>query len=129
MRSLDTNVIVRLIVQDDAAQAELAAALLRERCFIALTVLAEVEWVLRSTYGIRREAIAKMLETFLEGPTVEVEEPELIRWAIGRFANGADLADMLHLVASRSSVRFMTFDRAISKDAGNSAPVAVHVLK
>jgi predicted nucleic-acid-binding protein len=129
VRSLDTNVIVRLIVQDDAPQAKLAAALLDERCFTALTVLAEVEWVLRSTYGMRREAIARMLETFLESPTVEVEEPELTRWAIGRFANGADLADMLHLVASRSSVRFVTFDRGMSKDAGRSAPVEIQLLR
>ena len=128
MRSLDTNILVRVIVQDDEAQAAAAASILLEPCLIPLTVLAETEWVLRSVYAFRRETITSMLTTLLDGPTITVEEPDLVRWGIERFARGADFADMLHLIGSRSAAQFITFDQNVAKQAGTGCPVPVQVL-
>src|SRR5882724_7822171 len=63
MTALDTNVLVRIITNDDRAQANRAATFLREqeRVFIAKTVLLELEWVLRSAYKIEPNAIISAL--------------------------------------------------------------------
>jgi predicted nucleic-acid-binding protein len=66
--ALDTNVLVRIITNDDRAQAARAAAFLREQeqVFIPKTVMLELEWVLRSAYRIERRAIAAALRAVLE---------------------------------------------------------------
>jgi predicted nucleic-acid-binding protein len=54
--SLDTNVLVRLLVIDDLVQAEQVAALIdaSEACFVPITVALELEWVLRGAYKLPR---------------------------------------------------------------------------
>ena len=56
--TLDTNVQVRLLVNDDPAQAEQASALIdaSASCFVPITVVLELEWVLRGAYKLPREA-------------------------------------------------------------------------
>ena len=56
--ALDTNVLVRLLVNDDPAQAEQAAALIdaSAACFVPITVALELEWVLRGAYKLPPEA-------------------------------------------------------------------------
>jgi predicted nucleic-acid-binding protein len=59
MISLDTNMLIRLVVNDNDAQSELAERLVRDnRVFISKTVLMESEWVLRHSYQYSRERIA-----------------------------------------------------------------------
>ena len=54
MRAIDTNVLVRALVRDDTTQSARAEALLSEhRIFIPVTVMLELEWVLRSRYAFR----------------------------------------------------------------------------
>ena len=63
MRALDTNVLVRALVQDDAAQGRRAQACLSAQpVYIPVTVILELEWVLRSRYGYPPKAIADARE-------------------------------------------------------------------
>ena len=63
MASVDTNVLVRLLIEDDEDQARQAAAFLRTsgRVFISQIVLVEATWVLASVYGLTREQIGHTL--------------------------------------------------------------------
>ena len=63
MRAVDTNVLVRAFVQDDEAQAQRAEAFLgAEPVYVPVTVVLELEWVLRSRYGYSVQAIANTIE-------------------------------------------------------------------
>ena len=62
MTALVTNVVVRLLTNDDPAQASRAATLLaREQVLIPLSVVLETEWVLRSVYGLERGPVVNAL--------------------------------------------------------------------
>jgi predicted nucleic-acid-binding protein len=62
MIAVDTNVLVRFLVRDDAEQASRADSLIRsEEIWISKTVLLETEWVLRSLYAFRPDSVARAL--------------------------------------------------------------------
>ncbi len=74
MRAVDTNVLVRLLVNDEPAQAEAAQrAIAAEPAFILKTVMIELERVLRSAYGASRPEIATSIEGLLASAGVVVE--------------------------------------------------------
>ena len=130
MIAADTNVIVRFIARDDTRQAAIAGALISERgVYVSNGVMMETEWVLRSSFGWSRERVSDALGKLLSLPTVAVDDPGAIGWALTRHAAGADLADMLHLVAARKTEGFATFDGALAADAGWDAPVGVETLR
>ncbi|MET0370469.1 MAG: PIN domain-containing protein [Sphingobium sp.] len=128
MKAVDTNVLVRLLMADDAAQAAVAAALVRTGVYISLTVFLETAWLLRSRYGLRREQAALALRLLLELPDVVIEARDGVAWAVDRFASRGDFADFIHLVASCQADAFLTFDRALAPHAGENAPVHVETL-
>ncbi|MFD1950636.1 type II toxin-antitoxin system VapC family toxin [Sphingomonas arantia] len=129
MRAVDTNVVLRLIVADDEDQAREAQTLLQnEVLHVSLTVLIEVEWVLRSAYGWKRERIADVLAVLTDLDGLVVDEAAMVRWAAERLAHGADFADMIHLVATRHISCFVTFDRGLARRAGVDAPLPVETL-
>lgn len=80
MLGIDTNVVVRLIVSDDAAQTRRARELVDkairndEVILISLPVLVETEWVLRSRYGFEREALLSIFHTMLETRELSFED-------------------------------------------------------
>lgn len=129
MSAIDTNVLLRLILHDDPAQTELAARILAEPVLLGLGVLMEAAWVLRSSYGQPRAAIAEALTTVLDIGTVHTPDDTGVRWAIDRYGrHGADLADMLHLVASKGSEVFLSFDQRLPRQAGPDCPVRIELL-
>lgn len=128
MIGVDTNVVVRLIVLDDRKQTDLAETQLQRGMFISHGVLIETEWVLRSVYGFDRSRTCQELLRLLDLAGVEVGGLSDVLWAVGRHREGADLADMLHLVSSRDQLAFVTFDRDLPRDAGSDTPVAVELL-
>ncbi len=79
MTGLDTNVLVRFLVRDDAAQAKAAERFLREQCtteepgWVNRIVLCELVWVLDRAYGYSREHIAGVLERLLRTRQLAVE--------------------------------------------------------
>ncbi|MGH7436869.1 MAG: type II toxin-antitoxin system VapC family toxin [Polyangiaceae bacterium] len=118
MISVDTNVLVRVLVNDDADQAKRALRRLRsDSAWISRTVLLEAEWVLRHAYGLGVTPIQTAFQTLLGVASVEIEDRDDVLRALGWHAQGMDFADALHLAASNSATHFVTFDRKLAKAA------------
>ena len=126
MIGLDTNVLVRYLMQDDAAQAAKASRLI-ERCsaeepgFIAMVVLVELVWVLESSYGIERARIAAALELLLRPRELRVEQAETAWHAVRMYRDSrADFADALiaRCAAAAGCERTLTFDRDAARLSG-----------
>ena len=127
MISLDTNILVRLLVEDEEDQAAKARDLLRgaieadERCLVTVVALCELQWVLKRLYKVPREALANAIEDFLLDDRYLIEESVIVGAALIRFRNGrADLADYLIGLKSRSlgAGETVTFDRALRGEDG-----------
>jgi predicted nucleic-acid-binding protein len=127
MIAFDTNILVRLIVDDHPRQADVAENLLKtHRALIPHTVLLETEWVLRFTYKFPRDRIAAFFQLLLQTENVAIEGALSVRRALDWYAQGADFADALHLAACGAAVMH-TFDRDFCK-AAREAGVAPEVL-
>ncbi|MER9867003.1 type II toxin-antitoxin system VapC family toxin [Mesorhizobium sp. M0136] len=112
MLAIDTNLIVRYLTDDHPTQSSRARALIDSQpVFVAVTVMLEVEWVLRSAYGLAPLEIARTLRAFSGLPTVEVEDGTVVSSALDLSERGLDFADALHLGKSAHCVGFATFDR------------------
>jgi predicted nucleic-acid-binding protein len=115
---LDTNVLVRYIVRDDAAQAARAARELErdERFLISSIVLCELVWVLEAGYDFPRAEIAATLEKILATAQFDVEDKDMALAALDDFlASGADFSDCLIGRRNRAAgaVQTVTFDRGL----------------
>jgi predicted nucleic-acid-binding protein len=128
MIALDTNILVRLAVNDNQAQSELAERLVRDnRVFISKTVLLESEWVLRHSYRYDRERIAWFFRQIFEPWNTVIENSGQVATAIEWYSAGCDFADALHLAGSGAATMH-TFDRTFCKtarDAGSAPEVRV----
>ena len=126
MIAVDTNVLVRLLVNDNAAQAARAAAVFKAApVFVPKTVLLESEWVLRYSYGLPTAAIARAFLALLGLPTVTIEDAPAAYLAIRMLGREIDFADALHLASSVAAERFVTFDAKLVKRARKYSPVPV----
>lgn len=102
MIGLDTNVLLRYIVRDDAAQAQAASRLIETRCsreqpgHVSHVVLAELAWVLGRGYGYAKAEVVKVLAAILSSAELKVQEAALAWAALRAFQSGqADFADYL----------------------------------
>ena len=128
MKAIGANVALRWLTGDDPAQVGIARDVLRSPVLIPLTVLMEIIWTLRRTFRYDRAALNAAITTLVDLDTVSVAAEAGVRWALDRHAEGADLPDMLHLVASRGASAFVTFERRLAEKAGPSAPLPVETL-
>ena len=117
MIALDTNILARFYVDDPtdpeaARQRPIARRVLAEspRLFVPLTVILELEWVLRAFYGFSAQDVAKVVNHLLGLPNVNVEEWPRVADALAWHAEGMDFADALHLQASGHCEQFLSFD-------------------
>jgi predicted nucleic-acid-binding protein len=118
MLAVDTNLIVRLLTNDDAAQTRRAVALFAsEQIYLSKTVLLESEWVLRFSYELQSHIILQALRKLVGLPNVVLEQQREIAEALDGFEQGLDFADALHLAGSRRAGRFATFDKKLIKRA------------
>ena len=117
MTTVDTNVLVRVITNDEKAQAVRAARFLREqeRVLVPKTVLLELEWVLRSAYRIEPSAVVSSLRALLNVSNVEIEDESVVTQAIEWHELGMDFADALHLASGGRERKFATFDRRLRR--------------
>jgi predicted nucleic-acid-binding protein len=118
--ALDTNVLVRLLVNDDPAQAEQAAALIdaNAACFVPITVALELEWVLRGAYKLPREAVISAFKGLLAIRHLHLEQEQLVKRALDWHRQGMDFADALHLARSEGCGGLISFDRRLVLLAG-----------
>lgn len=118
MRAIDTNVLVRAIVNDDSAQSARAVALLTEAdVYIPVTVMLELEWVLRTRYAFAPKVIAQAIAKITALGNVVVGERAAVLSAASRAAQGWDFADALHLTLSEGCEDFTTLDADLAKRA------------
>ncbi len=118
MLAIDTNIIVRLIVVDDRAQALRARRVIETSdVLVSATVLLETEWVLRGIYKRSPENIVRSLRGFLQLPHVFVEDRTVVDEALKWAEAGMDFADALHLAGARGMEAFLSFDRDLERDA------------
>ena len=122
MRALDTNVLARFFVDDaDDAQAvkqrPAAIAALSERSFVSVTVLLELEWVLRGFYELPTRDIAGVLRALASIRHITLEDRDAVLMAVEAFDKGIDFADALHVARSSRASEFATFDRRLARRA------------
>jgi predicted nucleic-acid-binding protein len=115
MLAVDTNVIVRFLTRDDAAEFARADTLFREQqIYIATTVLLETEWVLRSVYRYERTRVVEALRSLSGMRHVTLEDPARAQTALDWTARGMDFADALHLARADDCEAFISFDRRLA---------------
>jgi predicted nucleic-acid-binding protein len=123
---LDTNVLLRYIVQDDPRQSPKATALIESLSanapgFVTTVSVVELVWVMQSCYAVTREGIADALGQILRTKEIVVENAEVVWRAIRAFdAGDADFADCLieRSAAHAGCAEVYTFDRAAAKTGG-----------
>lgn len=131
MIALDTNVLVRFLVEDDAVQTAKAAALMEKAVsdkatlFVSDVVLCETVWVLTSRYGFSRVEVAAVLRRVLDADHLSFQAPSQYARALDAFSNGkGDFADYVireHCLAAGCTA-VATFDQALLKEAGYQSP-------
>ena len=126
MIAVDTNLLVRLLTNDDPVEAKRALRVMEsDDILIPKTVLLETEWVLRHGYVLAREIIAQSFQKLLGIPNVKTEDQQAVNQALRWYQEGLDFADALHLASSAKADRFATFDRDFVKKASKLGSVDV----
>jgi predicted nucleic-acid-binding protein len=111
VRAVDTNILARFYLHDDAAQGRIAASVLSAGdVFVPKTVILELEWVLRYVADQPESKVIECLAHLIALPGVTVEDRDEIEAALGHSRNGIDFADALHLAASKACSELLTFD-------------------
>ena len=127
MIALDTNVLVRLVLHDDEAQARAAERLfIRARrnqtpLFVADVVLCELVWVLKRRAGVSRADIVDTLDRLLRTELIVVSDAAIAENALAAYRAGkGDFADYLIREQSRAmrATEVVTFDRALKGENG-----------
>ncbi|HEY4066944.1 MAG TPA: type II toxin-antitoxin system VapC family toxin [Burkholderiaceae bacterium] len=131
MKALDTNVLARFFIDDPddpqaAKQRPAAVAALSQRAFVSVTVLLELEWVMRGFYEFSPADIARALRVLASMERITLEDRDAVLVALDAFEKRIDFADALHWARSARTTGFVTFDRQFAKrakSAGLTPPV------
>lgn len=127
MAGLDTNVLIRFLMQDEPAQMRSAQRLIRnslgagELLFVPVTVALELEWVLRSRFELGKPAVLQTFSQLLSTVELRFEAAACIEWALKQYKDAtADFSDCLHaaLAGQAGEQPLWTFDKAVAKLAG-----------
>lgn len=127
MASLDTNVLLRFLLQDDAAQTAAARPLIRAAgesgtgLYVPVSVALELEWVLRSRFKMDKPAVVQTFFALLETVELHFAASGALEWALNRYdETDADFADCLHaaLATAVGEQPLWTFDKDAAKVDG-----------
>ena len=124
MIALDTNILLRYLVQDDPVQSAAATRLLEQQLtparpgYVSITALLELDWVLRSQYLFSAATVVATLKQLVAADNLVCESSTAVREALD-YRHG-DLADnLLHLTARASGCsQTLTFDKKFARLAG-----------
>lgn len=127
MPALDTNVLVRYVVQDDSGQLAAAKRLIG-RCvaegqslFVPVTVTLELEWVLRAGYGCAKDDVLQALSNLFSAAELTFESERALEVALQLYREAsADFADCLHIALATEAGEqpLWTFDKGAAKVIG-----------
>jgi predicted nucleic-acid-binding protein len=127
MPALDTNVLVRYVVQDDSGQLAAAKRLIG-RCvaegqslFVPVTVALELEWVLRASFGYVKDDVLQVLSTLFSAAELTFESERALEVALQLHREGsADFAGCLHIALATEAGEqpLWTFDKGAAKVIG-----------
>ena len=127
MPALDTNALVRYVVEDDVAQLAAAKRLIRkcvsegQTLFVPVTVTLELEWVLRSSFEYAKDEVMQALSNLFSAAELTFESERALEVALQLYREGsADFADCLHvaLAAQAGELPLWTFDKRAAKVNG-----------
>jgi predicted nucleic-acid-binding protein len=126
MIGLDTNVLVRYIMQDDPRQSAKATTLMESLKvdrpgFVGVVSIVELYWVLTSCYDLTNDQVRQALDILLRTREIVVDRADEVLRALKVFETGkADFADCLieRMAASAGCEQTMTFDSGAAKHAG-----------
>ena len=126
MIGLDTNIVVRYLTHDDAAQTAAAVRVIDSLSsdspgFISLIVIAELVRVLEVSYRFRKNEIEQVLETLLRSKELFIERAEIVSQAMRKFSTSrADFADCLIERCGQAAEcqHTVTFDQNAATGAG-----------
>lgn len=126
MIGLDTNVLVRYLVQDDPKQSAAATRLFTSLsaaspAFVSHVVLTETVWVLQSRYAADAAKIGQVLETLLRTEVIQVERADIVWRALRRFRQhkgGFPDAWVAELALAAGCKEIVSFDRGAVKRSG-----------
>lgn len=126
MIGLDTNVLVRYVIQDDPGQSPRATRLIRSLTveapgFVSVVSIVELVWVLTGCYGSTRDEICAVMEALLRTRELVIADADTIWKALRLFRDGkADLADCLieRSASAAGCSHTVTFDRGAVKACG-----------
>jgi predicted nucleic-acid-binding protein len=127
MAALDTNVILRFLLQDDPVQSAAATRLIQqakdtgEALHVPVSVALELEWVLRSRFKLGKPALLQTFAALLQTLELEFEAEGALEWALSEFENSsADFSDCMHAALAWQAGRqpLWTFDKAASAFQG-----------
>lgn len=119
MRAVDTNVLVRLVIRDDAHQAAAADSFVAQGAWVPTLALAETVWVLSTVYGLSSTDLTKVLGMLLNHQHLVLQDVEAVAAALELFQSKPRLgfSDCLILELSRKAghLPLGTFDRDLGK--------------
>ena len=122
MKAIDTNVLVRLITRDDAAQVKKAEAFVKSGAWVSLLVLIECVWVLEAAYKLKKAQIVTVLEMLFNHAELILQDAHIVEEALNAFkqTKKVDFSDHLILsVAAKAGHKPLgSFDKALTKLKG-----------
>ena len=116
MVMLDTNMILRYLLNDNLEMAEYAQSVIQsENAKITIEVIAEVVYVLKGVYSVSRQEIRNSLEVFIE--EVEITEKEVVNCALDTYAkHNLDFVDcVLYAYREVHNYDILTFDKKLKR--------------
>lgn len=128
MRAIDTNLIVRLLVNDDEQQVVRARRLIdSEPVLVTMTVVLETEWVLRSAYSFPKNDIIAGLRVVFAHANMRLVEPLVVERALALAEEGLPINDAMHIASSwaADASAFVTFDEPLINAAKQIGSIVV----
>jgi predicted nucleic-acid-binding protein len=122
MRAVDTNLLVRLLVRDDAKQVAAAEAFVAKGAWVSHLVLAETMWVLDAVFGLDSKQIAMAIDMLLRHANLTIQDSEVVAAALSHYRSHPKVgfSDCLILEVAKKAghIPVGTFDREMAKLEG-----------
>ncbi len=122
MRAVDTNILVRILARDDAAQSALAEAFIQDGAWVSVLAFAETIWVLDVVYERGASELLVAVEMLLDHTSLTIQDADVINQALALFRTQPSLGFpdclMLELARKAGHLPLGTFDRKLAKVEG-----------